>query len=42
MYDKIQNSITKKIYIGATTQSPKERWEISHKVDAVKRNCNKK
>ena len=37
---KIQNSITKKIYIGATTQSPKERW-ISHKVDAVKRNSIK-
>ena len=37
---KIQNLITKKVYIGATTQSPKNRW-VSHKVDAFKRNSIK-
>ena len=37
---KIQNLITKKVYIGATTQSPKNRW-VGHKVDAFKRNSIK-
>lgn len=37
---KIKNLITKKIYVGATTQSPWKRW-ASHKVDAVKKNSIK-